>query len=645
MSRININSQLAPDNRTYTFPLYKIFRNSFNMLLKDQYDSVHLATDLDALYDEIFQDKISEFIFLIGHTGCGKSTLFKFTSNKFESTPNLALTELSLNPGRYDCLRDFMVRLTSCMLNDLHQYLRRQSLEIQRRNNAEDFKAFVINHKRYGELRVENLPDADNMDQVIESIISNNPLTGENYYPAMIVLWVEFMMEISNFRYIICIDDIEGVRYELQPEIIDYVAKIYIALTTDKTHPLTEERSSVNIHVAIRPDTYCYAQRANNVLRLDVFRHRDVEITSQNIKLSALFKARFDEATAMSAQSSADEKYRQGLDYYKNAYHLILTRLLHVFDEYNPSTGGHNCILFDLANCNYRDALDMIRQILANGPYFYRPASNDPEEDHHHFVDMLRDKALDADTVFARFFKTPADVILALTHKVGKIYSENSALPNVLKNTENPDSDLLASYIIRHFIQNHSEPVHWPDFYQKMSKLLINCNISQEVIKSDFVNIIKYFIKSGILFSSIPLYVEDFSLSPESDIKLYLMPRGLVCWNLLSISSFSLQSYREALYREVENYDYSCKRTFDLSAEDRYRDMINVVNNFVISEKVHIEIAANNHSLAEYYSMLGKKSTSRQIFEGLQAGFHQYFQAYIPTDLQTRMTELNNEMI
>lgn len=627
--KLNENIETTPKYPTKT-SLYNTFNKEFNyftnVLIKDAY--VRRPPD-ESTIREIINDDRSCFFFIEGFTGTGKSTLLQniLSPDVSESlAPNVLKVYFSLNPGSIPSLNDFIIRFTSMIAEEGRKFALNLPTERQRLIfDKEKFYSFVISHKRYSELKNDALfPPNNRLKDSVDELLSDNIETPR---PPLIVLWLEYILLSvdNNARCLLVVDDIEGVKCNLQSEILNYVVSAYAGLATDFA---SSYNYSVLVFFPIRPDTLCHMMSSKDTLKIDAFK---AEIIPLNIPpaLKEIFLARFQNIqNVLKAQNIEDtQDKRQNSSRYRNVYENVLIPILDKLSFYtisNRSLTSYMDIFMELSNYNIRNALDLIRMLLVNGDYF--------EKKNDSYSNSLGEVSLDS------YFTTDAGILFSIAIQSGNIYLNLPPVVNILKNKKESNSeDILPSLLIRFMLNAIQHDELYAPYSKKKIKQEIKDILNLFYSDDNIDEIYNYFIKKEIFL---------MSYGTQNDDHFILAPRGRILWKMASQTSILMQCYREDLYRNEDEQYLTMKFTDKMSRDMVYLDILSYLDNLLKAEIDLIEIIKDNSSIEEFIKKFGSKLTSRHLFEGVYIGYKKYFQneSRISSELKSSVDNLNKEL-
>lgn len=631
--RINEISMVGGAYPTQSSP-YKIFKREFNTMLKSNFTGADmlLNADLERQLHDAFCDEVSDFYFITGFTGIGKSTLLRRVLGSFENHPDMILLRMSLNETHIRDIDEFMQRFSAKLLTQSHIFLSRQALSIQKECNATNFEIFVKNHPRFGELRGKI--DSEKVDHAVQ-LIALNQIDLEYYKPFLAVLWAEFLMtKVKDSRWVLVVDNIEGQRFSLQPEIADYFITVYNALIVDT------KSSSVLACLPLRPDTFEHWERfEKETLNLDIISSKRIHIIQRNVCLSKLFEKRF-EAIVESLANEPEFHKRTRTEHYQLGKDHILIPLVEKIQDHRVSI-NKNCTLFELSNHNFRSALELVRKVLCNGDYFEHGAHIDSFEE---FKKEVERPGYDNAALLKKFYPTNVGIIFSIAILSGKVYHDGiTEIPNILRNTHDVEADLLAPYIIQILYHLGMDgkylPRDWETIKTALLSLLVNGGKERAQLEVSLREIFLSLIMNDVILPVIPHDDPDFKF--EEVERVNLAPRGFAIWDLLRTTSVIMQCYREDLFREI--YDNGrFKLTDELTIEQRYDDMLDLVEHYYNEEEMVIEELIARDKIPQYLEIIGAYTVCGHIFEGIKIDYDKYFRdkERVDPNLENKIAEI-----
>jgi hypothetical protein len=313
----------------------------------------------------------------------------------------------------------------------------------------------------------------------------------------------------------------------------------------------------------------------------------------QPVDLRALFKKRFDAALDTTAQSVLGARN----DDWKDAV-VVCDAIAAELD------GKFGSCIVALANANVREAISYFMNILKNGVWFQRNLN--PRAG---FQIAAQDYAVNS-----------AGVLRALAMPKAQIYVDRDGvpIPNLLHNSPEVESDLLASYVIRYLLRC-SAKLNWASIRQAYNLDEVIW-IAKKLFETEdkVLNIrpiLEWMRKRGLLWR---LDADDHKL------RFSITPRAVQTWDLLKENSILLECYREDTYRNNLSASWS-RPTLRLGHADLFLDCVHFAQEVADIEREHIRLARLRGLIPLMRDMFGLNLLSQQLFIGLKASYGRYF--------------------
>ena len=594
--------------------LYRRFRKIFDQIIPS--DSLGLEyqdhpdwylpmpTVEESLRDEFFERTDNPVRFLLGHTGIGKSTVLQHMlggqRSVYRSETQTFVAYISCNPIQI-LNKEMWGRRIAGYLHDLAESIRTE-FRIDK-IELDELASFISKDNR-GLLYSEKAHINTSMTELLNNLKDHN-------YRGYVLEYLKLICSRSTKlkRLCIVVDDIEGLDNDIQEFAIKDLIQAHTCLhrIESRTLPL-----SLNLLIAFRPATYAPLRKE---LKLSPFTPTMIDF-GQPVDLHALFKKRFDSVAKKISQQ--DPQFAQS--YRKEDWLRAAEVCFAISSELSGQFGQY---IVGLANANVRKALEYFVNILKNGVWFQknmnpRAAFWISEED---------------------YYVNSAGVIRAMAMPKTQIYVDHEEIPihNLLHNSEEAESDLLVSYVLRYLFWSTNMTLNWTSDVQtqvvdlKKVEEAANKLFAPNGKAFDFGPTFDWMCESGLLWK---LEKND----PNSLVSP--TPRAWKTWDLLQENAILLQCFREDSFRSDPSLDTRTP-TMKLAPADLFLDCIHFVQEVADVERKHIDFVVLRESVPLMHRTFGRtKLLSAQLYMGLQTSHRQYF-----TDISRMLQDLEEPLM
>lgn len=610
----------------------------FNRLNENGTSKIYIHDPMEVELQKMVNSTKNQMKYLVGLAGMGKTTLlrnfFRITDRDAKIDENNIIIYISFY---YAALSIDSPQKSVEQI--LIKYLSRAIQIILKKHHSiiEDKKRFweefydYIDHNKPELLMNENLsPSSDFLEDLSETISykRKKQQLDKTCESTPIEYYSSFMKYILSkiekpYNIILIYDDIESKAG------IFHSALIEVARHMHSCFSATEDNRSVKTIVVLRAYTFrSYIERQSDARREII--EKDTLLKKNTVNLHDIFDIRFKEIEEI-------EKIKENA---KNIQSYQDAREQLQYVEQRLDTIGSN-LIYNLANYNLCNAMILYCSVMTNVEWV---ACDEKERNGSFRVDAQN------------YQLTTENILYAIANGNAKQYvsSNSNYVPNLLYNYEK-ETELVGLYIIRFLLQKgvtHIYGVQYAegrDILTEIVGLFVSNEDSEARLDSwhhKVYSLLDYLYDTGILFRS--LYdIEDITETQierkyNNSYKLYLSPRGMSLYKLLSQNAVLLELYRDDIYTDILNNN---KLTNQLSTYDLFEYLIAYLYELFQYEKRNINNAINN--LEKYQELLGNEFICVVLLEGVVKNLGAYFREKgdIYNKMMDKVRIIRDEMI
>lgn len=592
------------------------FAEYFNRLNDNGTSKIYVYDPMEVELKKVMDSSKNQMKYLVGLAGMGKTTLlrnfFKIADRDAKIDGNNIIIYISFYYASLsiDSPQKSVEQVLVRYLSRAIQMILKKHCDI-----LEDKKQFWENFYNYIDcnkpelLVTENLsPSSDFLEDLSETISYKRKkqqldktceIMPIEYYSIFMKYILSRLENLYNIIFIY--DDIEakaGIFHSALIEVARHMHSCFSAI---------EDNRKVKTIVVLRAYTFrSYIERQSDARREII--EKDTLLKKSTVNLHDIFDARFkeiEEIEKTKENAKSIESYQRAKEQLK----YVEQRLDNIGSD----------LIYNLANYNLCDAMILYCSVMTNVEWI---ACDEPEKSGSFRVDAQN------------YQLTTENILYAIANGNARQYVSynNNYVPNLLYNHEE-ETELIGLYIVRYLLQKKITNIYGLQYAEgrtilaEIVGLFVSNEDSDTRINSwhnKVYNLLNYLYDTGILFRS--LYdIEDITETQierkyNSNYKLYLSPRGIVLYNLLSQNAVLLELYRDDIYTDILNND---KLTSQLNTYDLFEYLIDYLCVLFQYEKRNINNAINN--LEKYQELLGNEFICVTLLEGIVKNLGTYF--------------------
>ena len=533
--------------------------------------------DLEKKIDTVIQSGESQFAYLIGYKGIGKTTIlkhfFNYTGKEILLENNcLYFTKYVWN--YYTLLED--VDLIKQLFHDLNSLLADKA-ELSSVDNREPLLEIL----RFSHSALIEHDESSNLSS-IEHFQSHN---GRIFEIRQFQLLLQkkninsFVMVLDNIE-----DLVEAIRYKLIGQFIDTYKML-----NDWNAFSEDYRPNIIMLISSSPDTYLNLNESINL---------PYRIVDCFIKKSSVIN--MDKYYSLKVKALPIEESLQWVN--------SLPYFIKVSQKFN---GKYNQIILGLSNYNINTAMKIYANILSNETWMHNFGNKhtnstnrffDANSLHVNNITVIRSLACLEDEMF-------------LGHK-------ESPVCNLLYSTYNEDYSIVILYLMKRFYLSCGTNNDYGSVFIKKDQLIKQFSEifhGIDNIEDKTEKCIQYLLNANVLAKSFKTIPEKNHTLGYND-RLYLTPRGITIWEMLTMDSVLLELFREDYYRmyqENDNNPFCSMTLLDGQQHELFLDLIRMVKEISEHEKVYYNAAVNNDTITALNAYFGNHSICYHLISGV----------------------------
>lgn len=607
--KINETSRFEYNERVGASDVYRKFKIPFDALFNAD-EIAKSKQEFEKIYvnDGNFEEKLEQFrnsvgsmaAFCVGYTGIGKTTSLRYCFNlgvKNIPVYNADRKELVF-PAFFDghnlelnYSEDLAKKIGSvCTFlekenKDLKRYMRSDK-------GLEEFLEFVQETKpeivEVDPMMLLNMPEKEEIRYRLKYAFENHMYS---YY----AIRLKFMIAQKYDKYerlIIILDDVESLPHDYQQNLI----RLYLSFFDCMNNTKFPEKSEYNINllISLRPHTY---RLFNNNRNLETYPIQGNPITKDEpIDLAKMFKKRFD--------------------YYQEISPRVIGNLITWQECYkeldnmnNLFKGQYKLMIIRLCFMNIREALSYYAKVFANRFWVQRNKEIYPEF-----------------TVNASEYEfNNITVIRALACNESKVYfnEENNIFPCLFPTTKHKDNSIV-SLLLLFLFYKRKEANEYYGIGAKSKKSIMKEleSVFPDTVVKDFEECLFYLFEKRILRKSIldkdDIKTLDKRESLKDESKLYLSSKGEEMWRMLAQDSVLLELFREEVYRNYTDYQFSDQPSFELEQEKIFMDLLQYIEYLSYLEDDLRNAVVGKVKKEKYKEMFGEMMIVTHLLGGVE---------------------------
>lgn len=615
------------------------FAEYFNRLNENGTSKIYVYDSMEEELEKMIVFPKNQMKYLVGLSGMGKTTLlrnfFKITDRDIKIDGNKIIIYISFYNANLSMdipqksVEDEVVKYFSLAVKKILK---------ENHNIIKDQKQFWKEFYDYIEknkptlLMNENLsPSSFFLDDLLDEVSFERKkqqldvmcnLKPIEYYSSFIKYILSKIKQ--PYHVILIYDDIEAKAGIFHRALIEVARHIHACFSAIEN----KERTTKTI-VVLRAYTFrSYIERQSDARREIL--ENDTMLKKNTVSLHDIFDARFEEIEEI----ERTKEKAKSLKSYKDAK----AQLKYVEQRMDTINSD---LIYNLSNYNLCTAMILYCSVLTNVNWI---ACEEKEKNGRFRVDA------------GNYQLTAENIIYAIANKNSKEYLgiKNNFVPNLLHNYQE-GTELIGLYIIRYLLRKKMTYVYGEryaegrDILSELMGLFVSKADSEARIDSwryKILYLLEYLYDSGILFRS--LY--DIEDTTEKQIerkysnayKLYLSPKGISLYNLLSQNAVLLELYRDDIYTNLPNND---KVTSQLSTNALFEYLISYLEELFQCEKRNISNAITN--LEKYQELLGNEFITVILLEGIAKNLGAYFkrEGNMYDEMMNKVRKVRDDML
>lgn len=586
MPKKKINSGVAPSTSNINKRMTKYFPDGYRDIFFQPLFGKSSTINNDCyIHDEDAENKLTLlknankdlFSLFIGYQGIGKSTVLKHCFSYEEkqcllSDSSLLFTKFSWD---YYSLADHLDKITELFHNLCSLLATKEEL------NSHTHKLFLlkilrINHTELIEQGHLEETSLDRFKQLNSRIF-----------------------EIRQFQYLllknrlqeftIVLDNIEDIPGNERSKLIHQIIDAYMMLHdwngfNGSTFP------NIKLLISLRPETY-----------LSLNEHIDFNKYPVDYYINKVSVPNMDKYFSLKIRSLPKNK----IDYWANS--------VPYFIKVSQKFGGkYNQIILGLSNYNVNYAMRLYADILSNETWLHGFGSSERSTSPSTFFDT------------SCIYVNNITIIRSLGCLEDEMYLDQSDRPfcNLLHSTPDEDYSIIMLYLMNRFYSISNSISDYGKVYLKKRDVLkqfseIFYGIENIWQKTDYC--IHYLFDAGILAKSLKTTpLESHKLKNKS--RLYMTPRGITIWEMLSKDSVLLEMFREDYYRDYQENDnnpYCSMTLMDGQQHELFLDLLRVIDQIAEYEHYYNDVAKKNDTANSLKVAFGAQSICQHLLSGV----------------------------
>ena len=286
----------------------------------------------------------------------------------------------------------------------------------------------------------------------------------------------------------------------------------------------------------------------------------------------------------------------------------------------------------DLTLQNNREAMKLIKQVVLNRRWVQREIYPSFHESPGAF--MIQD--------INQFHATPVSLIRAIGMNESDIYhSQESLIPNLLHNEQNPEVDLFPLLTLKYFLQmSGNESMDWHSFISITDFYAFADDIfSDEIYNASFRSSIKFLLMNRLLLRSYDQdQVDNYDLNLDTlDVveRVYVSKLAVDLWNRLRLSSVFMEMYMDDIWVDedfpssVRVSKYSQKSYYSGFDTENFEMSLDYLKYLIFIEHSIYQKGLTNRGLKfdeiRFDYFFGSQSICSHLLRGLENSLNAYY--------------------
>lgn len=593
------------------------FAEYFNRLNDDGKNMIYVYDSLEKELDQMIGTNRNLMKYLVGLSGMGKTTLlrnyFRITDRDVKIEDNKIIIYISLyyadmsvdNPHKSveNEIVKYFARTVRVLLTENSELVGDEDIfweglyDFIEKNKPTLLESERITPSSFFLSEIKDGITLKRKHQRLNDICSTKPI---EYYSSFIKYIL--MLLPTKYNIVILYDDIESKERVFHRPFVEIARHVHSCFNA-----IEDKERTVKTIVTLRAYTFRSNIERQSDARREAIRNNTI-LKKDAVKLHDIFEVRFKEIEEI----EQTENNSKDINNYREA-----KRQLSYVEQRLNNIGSD--LIYNLANYDLCNAMLLYCQVLTNVEWI---ASGESEKSGGFRVNN------------ENYQLTAENIIYAIANGNSKEYVDNNDnyIPNLLKN-DKEGTDLIGLYIIYYLKNKQCTSVYGVNYVEgeKILSDIMGLFVSNSDSEARIDNwrykilcVLEHLYDSGILLRS--LYdIEDTADTQierkySNTFKLYLAPRGVCLYNLLSRNAVLLELYRDDIYTNLYNND---KMTYELKTKDLFVYLMDYLDELFEIEKRNIGSATSN--LEKYQELLGSEFITVILLEGIVRNLGAYF--------------------